>query len=117
MVKSFALAMLVLASSPVLAQDKKAPIRANTVKLDNERVRVSESVFKAGDMNPMVHRGYRVTRVLKGSTTIERTSKDGKAEKFSVKEGDVYVTPAGTQSSKNIGKSEIVIYTVVLKPE
>jgi len=34
-----------------------------------------------------------------------------------VKEGDVYASPAGVQSSKNVGKSEIVIFTVVLKPE
>ena len=34
-----------------------------------------------------------------------------------VKEGDVYATPAGVQSTKNTGKSEIVIFTVVLKPE
>ena len=65
----------------------------------------------------MVKRGYRVTRVLKGSTTLVRTQADGNTEKLEVKEGDVYVSPANNSSTKNVGKSEIVIYTVTLKPE
>jgi hypothetical protein len=46
-----------------------------------------------------------------------RTHADGKTEKLEVKEGDVYVSPADNASTKNVGQSEIVIYTVVLKPE
>ena len=112
---------------PAAAQDKKAdkstekaadkgPIRAQKVLVDNDRVRVSESVFKPGEVNPLQKRGYRVTRVLKGTTTVERTT-DGKTERLEYKEGNVYVAPAGMSTTKNVGKSEVTIYTVVLKPE
>jgi hypothetical protein len=103
---------------PTMAQDKKgekASVRAQKVLVDNDRVRASESVFKPGEANPMEPRGYRVTRVLKGSTTIERTHKDGKVEKIEWKEGGVYVSPADNASSKNIGKSAVTIYTVAIK--
>jgi quercetin dioxygenase-like cupin family protein len=107
------------ATLPVAAQDKKAekgPVRATKVLADNDRVRVSESVFKPGEVNPLQKRGYRVTRVLKGSTTVERTT-DGKTERLEYKEGSVHIAPAGMTSLKNVGKSEVTIYTVVLKPE
>ena len=115
---------------PAVAQDKKAdkaakpaekaaekgPIRAQKILVDNDRVRVSESVFKPGEVNPLQKRGYRVTRVLKGTTMVERTT-DGKMERIEYKEGNVYIAPAGMSSTKNVGKSEVTIYTVVLKPE
>ena len=107
-------------AQPAVAQDKKAdkaPVRAQKILVDNDRVRVSESVFKPGEANPMVNRGYRVTRVLKGNTTVVRTTPDGKTETIEWKEGGVYVSPAGPSSSKNVGKSAVTIYTVVLKPE
>jgi quercetin dioxygenase-like cupin family protein len=107
------------ATLPVAAQDKKpekAAVRATKVLVDNDRVRVSESVFKPGEVNPPQKRGYRVTRVLKGNTTVERTT-DGKTERVEYKEGNVYISPAGMSSIKNVGKSEVTIYTVVLKPE
>ena len=115
---------------PAAAQDKKAadkaaakpaekaadkgPIRAQKMLVDNDRVRVTESVFKPGEVNPMEKRGYRVTRVLKGTTTVERTV-DGKTERVEYKEGGVYVIPAGMSMTKNVGKSEVTIYTVTLK--
>ena len=105
---------------PTVAQEKKAgkeSIRVQKILVNNDRVRVSESVFKPGETNPMAKRGYRVTRVLKGNTTIVRTHADGKTEKIEWKEGGVYVAPADNASSKNVGKSAVTIYTVVLKPE
>ena len=107
-------------AQPAMAQEKKAekgPVRAQKILVNNDRVRVSESVFKPGEVNPMAKRGYRVTRVLKGNATILRTHADGKTEKIEWKEGGVYVSPADNASAKNVGKSEAVIYTVVLKPE
>ena len=104
---------------PAMAQDKKAdkkaPIRAQKVLVDNDRVRATESVFKPGEVNPMQARGYRVTRVLKGNTTVERTHSNGKTEKIEWKEGGVYVSPADNASTKNVGKGEAVIYTVTIK--
>jgi hypothetical protein len=102
-------------SPPAMAQDKKAPVRAQKLLLDNERMRATESVFKPGEANPMEPRGHRVTRVLKGSTTIERTHSNGKTEKIEWKEGGVYYSPADNASSKNIGKGEVTIYTVTMK--
>jgi quercetin dioxygenase-like cupin family protein len=119
--------LAVAATLPVAAQDKKpekaaekpadkGEVRATKTLADNDRVRVSESVFKPGEVNPLQKRGYRVTRVLKGNTTVERTT-DGKTERIEYKEGNVYISPAGMSSIKNVGKSEITIYTVILKPE
>ena len=113
------LLVAVAVAQPAAAQDKKAekaPIRAQKILVDNDRVRVTESVFKPGEANPMIKRGYRVTRVLKGNTTVERTT-DGKKEVIEYKEGAVFVAPAGMTSTKNVGKQEVTIYTVVLKPE
>ena len=102
-------------SLPATAQDKKAPIRAQKILLENDRMRATESVFKPGEVNPIEPRGHRVTRVLKGSTTIERTHSNGKTEKIEWKEGGVYYSPADNASAKNIGKSEVTIYTVTMK--
>jgi hypothetical protein len=117
-----AMAMLisaVLAAGPVAAQEKKAekkaPVRAMKILVDNDKVRVTESVFKPGEENPMEPRGYRIGRVLKGNTTIERRHKDGKVEKIEWKEGQVYQSGPDNASAKNIGKSEVVLYTVTLK--
>ena len=117
-----AMAMLVSAvlfAGPVAAQekkaDKKAPVRAMKILVDNDKVRVTESVFKPGEENPMEPRGYRIGRVLKGNTTIERRHKDGKVEKIEWKEGQVYQSGPDNASAKNIGKSEVVLYTVTLK--
>lgn len=104
-----------LLAVPVLAQDKKAPVRAQKVLLDNDRLRATESVFKPGEANPAEPRGHRVTRVLKGSTTIERTHAGGKKEKIEWKEGGVYYSPADNASSRNIGKETVTIYTVSIK--
>jgi hypothetical protein len=105
----------VVLSLPATAQDKKAPIRAQKVLLDNDRMRATEGVFKPGEANPMEPRGHRITRVLKGSTTIERTHSNGKTEKIEWKEGGVYYSAADNASSRNIGKGEVTIYTVTMK--
>jgi hypothetical protein len=116
---AYAMAMLAAAvvfAAPVAAQEKKAPIRATKVVLENDKVRVTESVFKPGEQNPMEPRGYRINRVLKGSTTIERRHKDGKVEKIEWKEGGVYQSGPDNASAKNIGKGEVTLYTVAIKP-
>jgi hypothetical protein len=108
---------------PAFAQDKKmekkadakASMRAQKVLVDNDKVRVTESTFKPGEENAMEARGYRIGRVLKGSTTIERRHKDGKVEKVEWKEGGVYQAGPDVASTKNVGKGEVVLYTVTLK--
>ena len=105
----------VFLSPPAMAQEKKGPVRAQKILLDNERMRATEGVFKPGEANPMEPRGHRVTRVLKGSTTVEHTHSNGKTEKIEWKEGGVYYSPADNASAKNIGKGEVTIYTVTMK--
>lgn len=114
-VSAATLVSALLLSPPAMAQDKKASIRAQKVLLDNDRMRATEGVFKPGEMNPMEPRGHRVTRVLKGSTTIERSHSNGKTEKIDWKEGGVYYSPADNATAKNIGKAEVTIYTVTMK--
>jgi hypothetical protein len=109
------LVLAVLLALPAAAQDKKGAIRAQKVLIDNDRMRATESVFKPGEANPVEPRGHRITRVLKGSSTIERTHSSGKTEKIEWKEGGVYYSPADNASSKNIGKGEVTIYTVTMK--
>jgi hypothetical protein len=106
-------------AGPVMAQEKKAEKkqaeRGQKVLIDNDKIRVTESIWKPGEANPMLERGYRVTRVLSGSTTVERTHADGKKEKREYKAGDIIESGPDKLSQKNIGKGQIVTYTVTPK--
>ena len=90
------------------------------VLVDNERVKVWETTYKPGDVNREVaNANYRVNRTLRGGT-IERTYADGKKEKFELKAGTVrYLEPnkpgAPSYTVQNIGKTDYVSYTVLLK--
>jgi hypothetical protein len=100
---------------PALAQDKAGKERVQKVLLDNSKVRVTETTFKPGDVSPAIERPYRVTRVIKGGETV-RTYADGKSEKWVWKTDEVRaVGPDKPYSSKNVGKSDVVLYTVILK--
>ena len=124
LVPAFALAAVI--AVPAVAQDKaKAPAKAekgtSTMKLhfDNAKVRVFERTYKPGDTNTEVPSSqYRVVHTLKGGT-LERTYADGKKEKTELKSGTVrYLEPSkggATYTTKNIGKTEIVNYVVVVK--
>jgi len=130
-----ALALALGLGTTAVAQDKKdakaAPVSkdakvekgksTSTMKLhvDNAKVRVFERTYKPGDTNQEVpSANYRVIRTLKGGT-LERTYSDGKKEKSELKEGQVrYLEPTkggATYTTKNIGKTEIVNYVVVIK--
>jgi hypothetical protein len=111
-------AFALLAAQPVIAQDKgkaKSENYSQKVLLDNERVRVTETRFKPGGEGPNIERPYRVTRALT-SGTLERTYADGKKEKREWKAGQVREQgPDKAFTPKNIGKSEVVLYTVTPK--
>jgi len=132
-------AFVLAVASPAMAQDKAkdakaapaakdakaAPAKAekgkSTMKvlLENDKVRVFERSYKPGDTNEEVPSGnYRVNRTIKGGT-LERTYSDGKKEKIEVKEGTtrwLEPTKGGLKYTvKNIGKTEIVSFVVVLK--
>jgi len=113
-----AVVLCAMVGSPAIAQDKKAgkaPVRAQKIILDNERVRVTEGVFKPGEENPMMDRSYRVTRVLQGSSSMARTHSNGKVEKLEWKEGGVLASGPDKSSTRNVGKSTVTIYTVTIK--
>ena len=100
---------------PAAAQEKKAAQRTQKAFIDNDKVRVTETTFKPGEVSPSIERPYRITRVLKGGTTV-RTYADGTTRTVEFKTGDVFAAgPDKPYSSKNTGKSDIVLYSVNLK--
>jgi len=109
-------------TGPAMAQDKTKAAKAEagkasiTVLAENEKVRAFEIRFKPGDENASVpSSNFRVARALQGGTQ-QRNYPDGKTEKIEWKTGDVKIVgPSGAYTTQNIGKSDIVLYVVVLK--
>jgi hypothetical protein len=106
-------------AGPAIAQEKaKKAEKGQSVQkvlVDNDRVRVTETRFKPGDEGPNVERPYRITRALAGGT-LERTYADGKKEKRQWKAGQVREQgPDKAFVPKNVGKSDVVLYTVTPK--
>lgn len=126
-------AMAVFGAYPVIAQDKgkdtkaapaaKAEKGTVTVKtvFENDKVRAQEVTYKPGDENRSVARNNygRVIRALT-SGTLQRTYPDGKTESNDWKAGDVrYIEPTSgaalQYTTKNVGKSDVVLFVVQLK--
>ncbi len=107
-------------AAPAMAQEKKAGKSAGNERvqkalIDNGKVRVTETTFKPGQVSPSIERPYRITRVLSGGETL-RTYADGKTEKRVFKTGEVFEAgPDKPYSTKNVGKTNIVLYTVTPK--
>ena len=100
---------------PAMAQEKKAAQRTQKVFIDNDKVRVTETTFKPGEVSPSIERPYRITRVLKGGKTV-RTYADGKTVEREFKTGEVFAAgPDKPYSAKSISKTDIVLYSVNLK--
>ncbi len=120
--------LVALVATPAIAQDKAKDAKAapaakaekgkavQKVLHEDDKVRVTETTFKPGDVGPNVQRGFRVTRLLKGGT-LERNYADGKKEKIERKTGQVIAAGPDKQAyfQKNIGKTEVVFYTVNIK--
>jgi hypothetical protein len=104
-------------TNSAVAQDKAAK-GAPTVKvlLENDKVRVYELTYKPGDENASEpSSASRVVRALKGGT-IQRIYADGKKEAVVWKIGQVRLNgPSQAFTGKNIGKTEILLYVVLLK--
>jgi hypothetical protein len=113
-----AFALVAVAASPAIAQDKaKAGAAKITVLTENDKVRVFEAQFKPGDENKAVPSSLsRVVRALKGGTLM-RTYADGKTQNVEWKTGEVRFVEAEktAYTTKNVGKSDIHLYIVVLK--
>jgi len=123
LVHAFMLAGVV--ASPAVAQDKmkdaktamaekgKAVVK---VLLENDKVRVLHATYRPGDENPLIpYPSFRVVHALKGGT-IQHNYADGKTQKVEWKTGEVrFLDPDKPFAVKNIGKTEVVLYVVVLK--
>ena len=110
-----------VAATPAMAQEKAAKAEkgkaTRTVVAENEKVQVQEVRFRPGDVNEAVpSSSWRVVRGLKGGTLL-RTYADGKTDKLVWETGQTRINPPSAQAytAKNIGKTELVLYIVVLK--
>ena len=121
-------AFMLVAANPAMAQDKAKDAKAAPaakaekgkavikVLAENDKVRVTETTYKPGDAGPSIVRGFRVVRWLQGGT-LERNYADGKKEKIERKTGEVRVAGPDKDAYfvKNIGKTTIVTYAVIIK--
>jgi hypothetical protein len=103
-----------------MAQDKKMDKGAQQagmkVLAENDKMRAYEVTFAPGAENKAVpSSSVRVVRALQGGT-LERTYTDGKKEKVTWKAGEVRINEASpAYTAKNIGKTTIRLYIVLLK--
>ena len=118
-----ALVLGAAATGHALAQDMAKDAKAQkgaakmTVLVDNEKVRAFEIRFQPGDVNKAVpSASSRVVRALKGGTLL-RTYASGKTQEVVWKTGEARFVVAETEAytTKNIGKSDLYLYVVVLK--
>ena len=103
-------------AGPLHAQDKgKAKERAPVVKvlLENDKVRVTESTFKPGDVSRS-DRKARTNYFVK-SGKLERTTKDGKKTVYERVAGTALWLEADSDVVKNIGKTNFVVVSVTTK--
>jgi beta-alanine degradation protein BauB len=107
--------------TPAVAQEKaKAPAAekgksTRAVLAENDKMKVLEVRIKPGEVNRPTYNASRVVRVLKGGKLL-RTYADGKTEPLVWKTGQVAIQEPGPEyTAKNVGKTEIVLYVVVLK--
>ena len=120
-------AFMLVTAYPSIAQDKAKDAKAApAAKLEkgqvvlkvlheDDKVRVGEITYKPGDEGLNVARPFRVLRALKGGT-LQRTYPDGKKDKLEFKTGEVKVlAPSTPYIPKNVGKSDVVLYVVIVK--
>ena len=117
-------------AGPAIAQDKAKPPppappkaagkaeakdeRERKVLVDNDKVLATEVRYKPGSTSGNVERGNRVVRALTDGT-LEKTYPNGKKEVVHWKAGEVRYNPKETYSQKNIGKTEVVLYSITIK--
>jgi hypothetical protein len=121
--------MVAVAGNPAMAQDKAKPAAApakaagkadakderdRKVLLENDKVLVTEVRYKPGSSSGMQERGQRVARALTDGT-LEKTFPDGRKETVTWKKDQVRFNPKETYAQKNIGKTDMVIYSVTIK--
>ncbi len=86
-----------------------------TVKLENDRVRVSEIRFKPGDSIPMHEHSDHFVYVLTAGT-LQLSYPDGRTSELVGVPGQVAWIPAESHAAVNTGSSEFAAVVVELKP-
>ncbi|MGZ5002424.1 MAG: cupin domain-containing protein [Chthoniobacterales bacterium] len=97
------------------AQDpvKIAPTM-NKVILNNDRVRVIDSVMKAGDQMPMHQHPDNVIYVVKGGK-LRFVDMKGTPTDREMKDGECTFRPGETHAVQNTGSTEVHVITIELK--
>ena len=112
-----AIALCLAAAVPLSAQDKGKDRPKSTVTskvlLENDKVRITETTFKPGDISATDRRA-RASYVVKGST-IERAGKDSKTTRLERKTGTAFWQEADSDIVKNVGKNDYVVVTITPK--
>jgi hypothetical protein len=110
-----AIAALGIAATGLAHAQDKAKERAPVVKvlLDNDKVRVTESTFKPGDVSRS-QRGPRTNYFIKGGM-FERASPDGKKTKTERKAGTAIWLAPDADVVTNVGKTTIHLISVTQK--
>jgi hypothetical protein len=112
--------VFILAGGSAVGQEKaKAPQAVLKKLIENDKVVVIETRYAPGAENSSVPRDARVVRALTTGTLV-RSYPDGKTEKVEWKAGEAKYFPAlagavPQYTTKNVGKTELVLYLVVLK--
>lgn len=111
---ALALVVLFVAAVPLFAQDTlKANSDSVTLKFENDRVRVLESVLKVGAKeNTHSHPRY-VTYVIDAGSV--RNHRDGKTSDYTYKKGEVLYRDALTHWAENIGRTATHVIMFELK--
>jgi hypothetical protein len=114
------LATLLFVALPASSVEKTALPKlkvVSTVVAENDRVKVLENRFRPGAVNENPpSSSMRVVRALKGGALL-RTYADGKTETVQWKTGETKIQMPSAQAytTKNVGKSDVVLYIVILK--
>lgn len=113
-----AIAIGLITALPAAAQDKgkdkgKESLAVTKVLLENDKVRVTETTFKPGD----VSRGPRKDRTnyIITDGKLERTSPQGKKSSYERKKGTAMWLPADNDVVRNVGKTTYVVIGVTNK--
>ncbi|TCF96536.1 hypothetical protein BZM26_37090 [Paraburkholderia strydomiana] len=111
-----------VAFTPAVADEASADEKSEAaikILLENDQVQVRQTTWAPGQIRPAIAIGRRVVYVVKGGTLL-RTYPDGKTKEIVFKTGSAMWFDESNNSTtaytlKNVGTSEVVLYTVILK--
>jgi len=83
------------------------------LKMENDRVRVFDVIFKAGDKALMHYHPDHVIYILEGGKM--KLTSQGKTDILELKDGDALFLNAQSHEAENVGQSRIKLLVVELK--